>query len=236
MTLIAPAPRSLTIPVTKLDDPDYELAICASGDYRTWRSRAVEKEPWTYDWLKEIGTGVLYDVGACVGSYSLMAAARGARVIALEPVPWNYGDCVANACLNGFSDRITVLPFAIGAEDGVRKLRHMPAPVSGWGEAATGWQPANEKAWEFTVTQVSLATITEGYGPATHVKIDVEGDEIDVLRGMNFEGVESIICEVHNKDHEMDALGIVQAHGFESVWWGGMRTNDQRTHIFRRRA
>src|SRR3990167_6917863 len=176
MTLIAPAPRSLTIPVTKLDDPDYELAICASGDYRTWRSRAVEKEPWTYDWLKEIGTGVLYDVGACVGSYSLMAAARGARVIAFEPVPWNYGDCVANACLNGLSDRITVLPFAIGAE------------------------------------------------------------EIDVLRGMNFEGVQSIICEIHDADHEMDALGIVQAHGFESMWWGGTRTNDHRTHIFKRRA
>ena len=235
MTLIAPPPRAYTIPVADMDDPDFALRICASGDHRKWRSRAVEKEPWTFDWLKEIGSGTLYDVGACVGSYSLMAAARGARVIALEPVPWNYGDCVANACLNGLSARITVLPFAIGAEDGVRKLRHPAAPISGWGEAATGWQLANEKAWEFTVTQAALATITEGYGPATHVKIDVEGDEIDVLRGMRFEGVESIIIEVHDEEHELDAMGILQAHGFESTWRGGERTEKQRTHIFRRR-
>jgi hypothetical protein len=48
-----------------LDDPERLLNIREQGDYRGFRSRGVEKEPWTYEWLKNLGTGdVLYDIGA----------------------------------------------------------------------------------------------------------------------------------------------------------------------------
>jgi hypothetical protein len=54
------------------------------------RLRPVAKEPWTVRWLeRNIRTDdVLYDIGANVGAYTLIAAAlrrRGVRVVAVEP-------------------------------------------------------------------------------------------------------------------------------------------------------
>ena len=222
----------LNTPIVRLDDPDYELAIYASGDWRRWRSRAVAKEPWTFDWLKTIGTGVFYDVGACVGSYSLMAAARGASVVAFEPMPWNYAECMANVYLNSLEDRITVLPVAVGAEDGTAVLKHPGGPVPGFGEA--GRPRFAQTTWNLKIPMVRLGD--SGLPRPTHVKIDVEGAEIDVLRGMDLNGVQSLIVEIKDEEHEADALGILQAHGFESAWKGGERTERQRTCIFRRQA
>lgn len=218
-------------PVVRLDDPEHELAIYASGDWHGWRSKAATKEPWTFDWLKTIGTGVFYDVGACVGSYSLMAAARGATVIAFEPVPWNYAECVANVYLNSLENRIAVLPVAVGAEDGTAIIKHPGGPTPGFGEGGRRtWTPT----WDLRIPMVRLGD--PSLPKPTHVKIDVEGQEIDVLRGMDFDGVESLIVELKDQDNEADAFVILQAHGFESTWHGGERTEKQRTHIFRRKS
>src|ERR671932_123659 len=56
------------------------------------RLRPVAKEPWTVRWLeRSLRDGdVLYDVGANVGAYSLIAAALGAQVVAIEPAYANY--------------------------------------------------------------------------------------------------------------------------------------------------
>src|SRR5579862_9056307 len=68
---------------------DYErapLRIVASA-YR--RQATAAKEPFTVEWIEQSlrGGGVLYDVGANVGGYSLIAAAQNpsVRVVAFEP-------------------------------------------------------------------------------------------------------------------------------------------------------
>lgn len=234
MVLMTLAQRYIEVhaPVVRLDDPDCELAIYASGDWRGWRSKAAQKEPWTFDWLKEIGTGVLYDVGACVGSYSLMAAARGATVIAFEPVPWNYSECVANVCFNRLRN-VTVLPVAVGAEDGIAEIQHPAGPVPGFGEGGRATQP--QPTWTLRIPQVALANL-DPYPRPTHIKIDVEGGEVKVLHGADLTTVQSLIVEVRDDDAETDVMAIMQGRGFESTWNGGRRTEKQRTHIFRRVA
>jgi len=238
MRSVSTAPSShITTAVVALDDPEYSLNILASGDFRQWRSQCRAKEPWTFDWLAWIpSTGVLYDVGACVGSYSLMAAARGVTVVALEPIPWNYGHCAANVCMNKLAHKVTVLPYAVGSHDGVTVLRHPAAPISGWGLATSDWTVPDDNAWQVLVPMVTMRSLTKKYAEPTHVKIDVEGAEVEVLRGMDFDGIESIICEIRDDEAEAKALVIVQAQGFETVWKGGRRTEQQRTHIWRRRA
>lgn len=224
---------TVSTPIVRLDDPDHELAIYQQGDWRGWRSKAVKKEPWTFDWIKEIGTGVLYDVGACVGSYSLMAAARGATVVAFEPVPWNYAECMANVHLNGLQGRINVLPVAVGAEDGTAGLKHPPGPIPGFGEGGGGY---THFTWVLHIPQIALANLYPAYPRPTHIKVDVEGGEVKVLQGADLSTAESVIVEVRDDATEADVMMLMGGRGFESAWNGGRRTENQRTHIFRRKS
>lgn len=216
-----------------LDDPDYPLRIQTSGDYKGWRSAAVRKEPWTFEWLKTIGSGTFYDVGACVGSYSLMAAARGARVIAIEPVPANYAECVANVTLNGLDDNITVLCCAAGADTADTMLFASPAP--GFGLASQDHR-SDQQTERISVPTRTLADIAEEYGLPAHIKIDVEGAEKLVISGERgvLDTVQSVICEIKNDDNEAWILRVMRGRGLESVWDGGRRTEQERTHVFRR--
>lgn len=227
-TLTPPQHLTINTPIAELDDPDHKLAIYRSGDWRGWRSKAVRKEPWTFDWLKGIGEGVLYDVGACVGSYSLMAAARGATVVAFEPVPWNFAECVANVYLNSLEERVTVFPVAVGAEDGTAVIPHPSGPVPGFGE---GGHAREWFTWLLRAPQIALRKVDP---KPTHIKIDVEGGEVRVLQGADLTTVQSVIVEVHDDDTETDVMAIMQGQNFESTWNGGRRTENQRTHIFRR--
>src|ERR1051325_11538121 len=74
------------VPPVRLDFPDHDIWLRATfAAERRWRAHACAKEPWTVRWLREkIGPGkVLYDIGANVGVFSLVAAvARGASVVA----------------------------------------------------------------------------------------------------------------------------------------------------------
>src|SRR2546423_5415633 len=84
------------------------------------RLRPCAKEPWTVRWLeRNLREGdVLYDVGANIGAYSLIADAlgRGARVVAIEPAYANYAALCDNVLLNGRGDRIVPLPVALAEE------------------------------------------------------------------------------------------------------------------------
>ncbi len=79
----------------KLDFPDRDLYILKDGDWRGFRSSPCAKEPETVEWIRSFPEGsVLWDVGASVGPYSLIAAALGHKVVAFEPFAPSYGHLV----------------------------------------------------------------------------------------------------------------------------------------------
>lgn len=59
---------------------------------------------------------VLYDIGAWCGPFTLIAAAKGARVVALEPDPVAFRMLSGNLALNGF--RVHAYEAALGREAG----------------------------------------------------------------------------------------------------------------------
>src|SRR5262245_23889981 len=63
--------------VVPLDYDAHSVRLLATSPMeRKWRARSCKKEPWTVAWIEEsMGSGgVLYDVGANVGTFSLVAA------------------------------------------------------------------------------------------------------------------------------------------------------------------
>lgn len=118
------------------------------------------------------------DVGANAGLYSLWASeVDGVDVLAFEPSTLASARALANVELNGLSDRIDLRRQAVGATAGHTRLTT--------GLAAGNHVVADGAAAPVGVEVVEQTTLDEALGdrvPAL-VKIDVEGAELEVLRG-----------------------------------------------------
>jgi len=56
---------------------------------------------------------ILVDIGANIGSLSLLSASNNIDVIAFEPNPFSYEKLKESICLNKFQNKITLFPFGI---------------------------------------------------------------------------------------------------------------------------
>lgn len=153
--------------------------------------------------LDLLGDGdTVYDIGANVGWFSLLAArtvgSRG-RVVAFEPSLANASLLERNATVNGF-DNISVIPAAVGDRDGWASFSN-----------ASSLKGKLQDAGEAQVPILSLdAWLTEtGEKPPEVLKVDVEGAEAAVLRGMRqtlHTHKPALIIELHDTNTEVADL------------------------------
>jgi FkbM family methyltransferase len=153
---------------------------------------------------------VVYDVGANIGWYSLLAArtvGASGSVLAFEPSLENALLAQQNAAVNGFAN-MTVVPAALTDREGwmsfVQKGSLEGRLESGGGETE-GEHPARGRARLEGRTLVPVTTLDAwleqtGQPPPNVVKIDVEGAEAGVLRGMKLtlaSAMPTLIIELH---------------------------------------
>lgn len=120
------------------------------------------------------------DAGANAGLYTILAARWCNRVVAAEPSPRELAKLRRNIAINGFTN-VTVLPAALGATAGRATLRVSSAFNAGHNTLAPRFaydQTALEAEMEVPVTTIDSLNL-----PADLIKIDVEGAEVDLLRG-----------------------------------------------------
>jgi FkbM family methyltransferase len=125
---------------------------------------------------------VVFDVGANIGAYTILFAqwigATG-RVVAFEPSPRSIAGLREQVRLNGVSDRVEIVEAAVS---------HGPGSAAfdcGGASGANALVPdAEPGAHVIRVETTSLDAFcaARGMHPSI-VKIDVEGAELDVLRG-----------------------------------------------------
>ncbi|MEY2740591.1 MAG: hypothetical protein RL283_693 [Actinomycetota bacterium] len=155
--------------------------------------RLADQEPETRRWIDEIpcdGSAVLWDVGANVGVFSMYAAARGLRVVAVEPAPQNLLLLALNVAKNRCGDRVTLLPTALGEISGVAEMNlsshEFGSAHHGFGTTETfRGKPTPAALSRFRLAGISIddAVSTLGLPAPTHIKIDVDGIELMVLHG-----------------------------------------------------
>lgn len=171
------------------------LRIGCDDTIEEWRAKTIRsKEPGTRRWLNTIEVGdVLYDVGANIGLYSLLAARRvgsAGHVYAFEPHAANLVSLLRNIALNDLGSRVTVVGSPLGGEVGFAPFHYaaLRAGSSGsqMGEAITehGEPFAPVCAELKVVATVDALLASKLLRPATFVKIDVDGHEVSVLAGM----------------------------------------------------
>lgn len=117
---------------------------------------------------------VFYDVGANVGFFSLLAASRGARVVAFEPLQRNVELLRRNMALNQVGD-VMLVQSAVARTSG-------KALFSSDGSASMG-QLSSTRGVEVSVVALD-EFVAAGRAPApTVIKMDIEGAESEALAG-----------------------------------------------------
>ena len=121
------------------------------------------------------------DVGANVGIYTLFAARTvgpSGRVIAIEPVPRLAALLRETVAMNGLSDVVAVHEAAAGEASGERTL-HIAFP---YGHSSL--YPLPTARQQVRVCGIALDDLLRPDRRPHCIKIDVEGAELDVLRGL----------------------------------------------------
>lgn len=129
----------------------------------------------------------VFDIGGFHGLMTVFFASRAARVSTYEPLPPSRQKITENLRLNGFSN-VLLRDVAVGAEPGELKLVYdalMSGGASGdpeiSGELASSAHKPQICVVPITTVDLEIAA---GQPVPDFVKIDVEGMEYAVLRGM----------------------------------------------------
>jgi len=122
---------------------------------------------------------LLFDIGAHFGIFSLAAASAGGRAVAVDPSPMAARMIATQAALNGLTGNIHVLCSAAGSADGSLELLSAGTFSYGYFRAAKD----RLKRDLTKVRSVTIDSLASEFGAPTHIKIDVEGYEAEVLRG-----------------------------------------------------
>jgi FkbM family methyltransferase len=129
--------------------------------------------------------GLVVDVGANLGMYSLVALALDFPVVAIEPLPEHVDMIARSAIMNGFDDRLRLYRNGVGDYHGQRRIRQNLRNKGG-----SGLVPyiAKEHPQEIE-KEVDIDIVRLDDLPALHgerivfFKADVEGYETRMFRG-----------------------------------------------------
>lgn len=161
-----------------------------------------------------IGDGaVVYDVGANVGIYSLLASLRAGpsgRVYAFEPLESNLRHLRRHITLNKLRN-CTVLEQAVCNEEGTRSFS-----AAGFDSSMAHLAPDGE----LRVSSTTLDNCVYGVKrlrPPDIIKIDVEGAELEVLEGCDrivSEFHPTIFLEIHGTQLHADCRAFLSKKGY----------------------
>jgi FkbM family methyltransferase len=170
---------------------DTTFRMLVSNDWEQFRVETLDtKEPETIDWILEnFRPGdTLYDLGANIGLYSILAAAwnPGGTVVAVEPMPATFTRLCQNAALNALQN---LRPYcvAVAERTGLGTL-NFSSLQEGSSMHSIGLSGATEQFGETVVFRsgIGMATLDDlarAAGAPSLIKIDVDGGEDDVLAG-----------------------------------------------------
>ncbi len=158
------------------------------------RTRSCQKEPDLVEWIEaNFKAGeVFFDIGANVGAYSLVASKflhDDLRVYSFEPSFVTFGQLCRNVQLNGCSTNITPLQIALAEKTGIDVLNYNNLEPGGalhaLGACVDYKGDAFEPVYRQPVISFSVDDLLKilNLPQPNHIKIDVDGIELPILRG-----------------------------------------------------
>lgn len=218
--------RERSVPWGLLDYSAAEIRMRLDSMMAFRRTSACRKEPETVEWIESrLRAGdVFYDIGANVGAYSLLAATLagdGSKVVCFEPSYSNFAALCANIELNHLDDRMIPLQFALGDESRLQTF-HYSATAAGTalhhlGDDITDFEPAYRQ--EMPVFRLDELVTTFDLPQPNCLKLDVDGPELEVLRGagdlLGHAELRSLLVEIDERQPDAGEITtLLESHGF----------------------
>lgn len=190
--------------------------IAYSNDKELWRGDTfLMKEPETVKWIQdEINDGsVFWDIGSNIGLFSLQAASLNSecKIFAFEPESQNFASLCKNVWLNAYKN-VEAHNIAVSGKDKSLELGKLFISEMRAGSALhnvgkqSDWHEGSP-VFKQNCYCVSIDDLIEKYGlpSPSIVKLDVDGIEMDILRGAEKamkSSIKSILVEVDEGDSE----------------------------------
>lgn len=195
---------NLQYEVTPNTVPPTMLTFLTPNQQCAWRVTSLDtKEPDTITWLSRMRPGeTLFDVGANIGQYALIAAKKGVTVHAFEPESQNFALLCRNIAINKL-ENITAWPLALSDSTGFDYFYSQGVAVGGscssYGDSVNFHLQPKNYAVRQGCAAITMDEFTDKYDFPTHVKIDVDGLEHRVIGGMGavLAVVDSVLVELN---------------------------------------
>jgi FkbM family methyltransferase len=155
-------------------------------------------------------TDIVLDAGAHFGFFSIPASFKANLVIAVEPSPINFEILLNNIKLNNVNN---IIPIKKALSNYVGKGYVLEKGV--WSRVLS-----QSSGVEVDVTTIDTLLQEIGVKRVDVLKLDVEGSEVDCLKGFSgLDSVREIEVEVHGKYNEVTVLTMLKSAGFYVTYW-----------------
>ena len=159
------------------------------------------------------------DAGAAIGFYTVLAATKGARVVALEPNPFLRRYLATNVELNNVRNRVKILGTALASSMGTKSF------YIGINQLTSSLDPQHPQFFggvsrRIVVRTVDLNVLHHVFGPFTLVKLDVECAELDILKSGRdaLKSARKVVVEVHTDCTDVaEVVRELELAGFTTV-------------------
>lgn len=224
--------KSNTRLIKKLDyqGANIYLQVESQVEYDT-RLHSCVKEPETIDWIHGFFKegDVYYDIGANVGAYALVAAKhfRGkVQVYAFEPSFPTFKQLCTNVVLNDCQGSVTPLQVALSERTGMAVLNYsslLPgSALHALGEAVDYKGDYFQPVVKQSVLAFALDDLVRQFAlsPPTHVKLDVDGIELSILKGaeqtLSRAALKSVLVEILEGDPQSaEVVALLEQSGLK---------------------
>jgi FkbM family methyltransferase len=174
--------------------------------------------------------GVFADIGAHHGLFSTTVSSLPVSVLSFEPNPASFLRLQSNVRLNG-RENVKLVHSALGSRASLLPWRH-----AGESEGTTAWSHgarAGEVAdyWLGSVTFMDALAATGTPAP-TMVKMDVEGAELAVLEGFDFERCRPLYFLIEAQPHWGAKYAFLTRQGYEASGENGAKLTGADSDLF----
>jgi FkbM family methyltransferase len=194
--------------------------------------KLFSKEPGTFAWITtEVKHGqVVYDIGANIGVYTILAARQAGpngKVYAFEPHAANFTRLIDNVIRNNLQDVVIPCSLALDDEAGFSHFNYdsANAGTSNSQFSAGAGASLHTQGWE--IAELKYATTIDRLmesgriASPHHIKIDVDGNEYRILRGMDRllgSSAAPLTIQVElNEPHTEEILAFLQARHYTLI-------------------
>jgi FkbM family methyltransferase len=152
---------------------------------------------------------IFWDIGGCVGNFSIYAAHTGSKVLVFEPDGLTYSSLLTNIFKSNLPN-ISVYPFALGNSSKPSKFNMKSFEIANaynsvdnlLGPSGLPFKPEYiQNVCEFKASELISA---HNFEMPTHIKIDVDGNELETLLGfgeyLSSAKIEAIFIELDFKN------------------------------------